>query len=151
MFSSGMDEFSIFAVYRGSSSQSSYSYSEIIGDYSGYIWLGPHSSTTMSIGNGTLIQSGWSRDNTFASHAWNGATSGSANLSLKTTGLTTAVHGSNQTFSTASNSMLVGSGSIDAFYFQGHIAEILVYPTALTGDDASTTELYLAGRYDLSW
>ena len=151
MFSSGMDQFSIFGVFRNSSSQSSYSYSAILGDKNGYIWLGPSSATQLQIGNGDLTQSGFSRDTTFASHAFNGATSGSANLTLKTTGLTTVVHGSNPTFGDSSSAMVSGGGSVASQFFQGHIAEIIVYPTALTGTDASTTEDYLAARYNLTW
>ena len=152
-FTNGQDTFSIFAVFRNSSSQAtnSYGYSQIIGDQQGYLHLSPQSTTLLQIGNGDLTQSGFSRDTTFASHAFNGATSGSANLTLKTTGLTTAVHGSNPTFSSIGAAMVIGGGSAASQYFRGHIAEVIVYPTALTGDDASKTEDYLADRYNLTW
>jgi len=152
MYTNGGDQFSMFAVYRADqASRSSYGYSEIIGDNYGYLWLGPSANTVMSIGNKDLTQSGWSRGTTFASHAFNGATSGSANLTLKTTGLNTVNSGSNNAFSTRGAAMCIGGANSIDYMFVGHIAEVIVYPTALTGDDASKTEDYLADRYNLTW
>lgn len=151
IFSNGLQTWSIFAAYRNSSAQSAYSYSQIIGDWQGYLWLGPYSATNMNIGNGELnTQTGFTRDTTFASHTWNGLV-GSTNLTLKTTGLTTVNSGSNNNFNATSKAMICGGGSAIGQYFQGHIAEIIIYPTALGGSDASTIENYLSSRYGLSW
>ena len=152
MYTNGGDQFSMFAVYRAAlSTRGSYGYSVVIGDSQGYLWVGPSSNTVFSVGNNTLTQSGWSRQTTFASHAFNGATSGSANLTLKTTGLSTVNSGSNNAFSSRGAAMSIGGAVSNGQMFIGHIAECIVYPTALTGDDASKTEDYLAARYDLTW
>jgi len=152
MYTNGGDQFSMFAVYRAAqSSRGSYGYSEVFGDSQGYLWLGPSSNTVFSVGNNTLTQSGWSRQTTFASHAFNGATSGSANLTLKTTGLSTVNSGSNNAFSSRGAAMSIGGAVSAGQMFIGHIAECIMYPTALTGDDASKTEDYLAARYNLTW
>ena len=149
VFTNTRVKFSIFVVWRQSISANTFSYATMFGCYSGSLWIGPNSLTQISIGNNTLQQTVVT-PTTYATHAWNGATTGSANTTLKTTGLTTVVHSSNPSYG-SSNSLLIGGGGNSAMYFLGEIAEIIVYPTALTGADASTTEDYLAGRYGLTW
>ena len=151
MYTNGGDQFSMFAVYRAVAGSSILGYDIVFGDSQGYLWLGPNSNSAFSIGNGTLTQSGWSRGTTFASHSFNGATSGSANLTLKTTGLSTVNSGSNNAFSSRGNAMSIGGAVTANQRFRGHVAECIMYPTALTGGDASKTEDYLAARYNLTW
>jgi len=151
MYTNGGDQFSMFAVYRAVAGSSILGYDIVFGDSQGYLWLGPSSTTLFSVGNVSLTQSGWSRGTTFASHSFNGATSGSANLTLKTTGLSTVNSGSNNAFSSRGNAMSIGGAVTAGQRFRGHVAECIMYPTALTGNDASKTEDYLAARYNLTW
>ena len=151
MYTNGGTQFSMFAVYRSVAGSTISGYDIVFGDSQGYLWLGPASTSEFSIGNEDLKQSGWSRGTTFASHGFNGAASGSANLTLKTTGLSTVNYGSNYNFSSRGAAMCIGGAVTADQRFRGHIAECIMYPTALTGDDASKTEDYLADRYNLTW
>lgn len=132
-------------VCKHDPTQSSFNYSQIVGDYYGDCDFKQDSDTQITGGSfnsavGSGVKSGVYWQNK----------AGTGNQTLQVSGQT-AQTGSGASWNYDGYQMLIGGNNNAGFYYFGWIAEIIIYPTYLSGGDITTLKNYIANSYTITW